>query len=78
MVTVGDTTGLFAADEEPSDPCHDHTLAFVELANNVADPVLHIGPLFVGPASGVGLTVTVVIYIVDGLQPLGAALTVNE
>ena len=43
---------------------------------SVTVPELHIGPVFVGPAVGAGVTVTCVVYIVAGLQP--GILTVNE
>ena len=49
------------------------------LAVSVALPPIHIGLLLVGAATGVGLTLTVVTYTVDGLQPdAGPLLTVNE
>jgi hypothetical protein len=43
-------------------------------------PPLHIGPLFVGAAVGVELTVTLVVYTVAGAQPglLVPFDTVNE
>ncbi len=63
----------------PSDPCHNHAvvLAF-DTAFKVTVPPSHIGLVFVGAAVGTAFTVTVVVYTVDGLQPLPAALTVNE
>jgi hypothetical protein len=52
-------------------------LAF-DTAFKVTVPPSHIGLVFVGAAVGTAFTVTVVVYTVDGLQPLPAALTVNE
>ena len=39
-------------------------------------PELHIGPLLDTETAGAGVTVTIVVYMVAGLQP--GALTVNE
>ena len=51
----------------------------LELSCNVTVPPLHIGPLFVAPVEvGTVFTVTVVVYTVDGLQPLPVLLSVNE
>jgi hypothetical protein len=49
-------------------------------AVKVTVPPLQIGPLFVGAAVGVALTVTDVVYTVDGAQPasLVPSLTVSE
>ena len=40
------------------------------LALNTDVPPLQITPLLVGAATGIGFTLTVVVYIVDGAQPL--------
>ncbi len=50
------------------------------LAVSVTVPPLQIGPLFVGAAVGVVLTVTDVVYTVDGAQPgwLEPSVTVSE
>ena len=54
-------------------------MALLELSFNVTVPPLHIGPLLVAPVEvGAVFTVTVVVYTVDGLQPLPLALSVNE
>lgn len=53
-------------------------VAAVELAFNVTVPPTHMGPLFVGAATGVALTVTTVVYMVDGLHPEPVVLTVSE
>lgn len=60
-------------------PVHDQALALLELAESVAVPPTHMGPLFVAPVEdGMVLTVTVVVYTVDGLQPDPVLLTVSE
>jgi hypothetical protein len=50
------------------------------LAVSTEVPPLQIVPLLVGAATGVAFTVTVVVYIVDGEQPLSVvpSLTVTE
>ena len=50
------------------------------LAVSTDVPPLQIVPLLVGAATGVAFTVTVVVYIVDGAQPLSVvpSLTVSE
>ena len=79
MVAVGVITGLCAAEVDPSEPLHDPAVALLELSFNVTVPPLHIGPLLVAPVEvGAVFTVTVVVYTVDGLQPLPLALSVNE
>ena len=79
MVAVGVITGLCAADVDPSEPVHDHAVALLELSFNVTLPPLHIGPLLAAPVEvGTVFTVTVVVYTVDGLQPLPPALSVSE
>ena len=51
----------------------------LELSFKVTLPPLHIGPLLVAPVEvGAVFTVTVVVYTVDGLQPLPVLLSVNE
>ena len=51
----------------------------LELSFSVTLPPLHIGPLLVAPVDvGTVFTVTVVVYTVDGLQPLPPALSVSE
>ena len=78
-MAVGLITGLCAAEVDPSDPVHDHAVALLELSFNVTVPPLHIGPLFVAPVDvGTVFTVTVVVYTVDGLQPLPVLLSVSE
>lgn len=78
MVTVGVAVGFCAVELKPPAADHVHEVAPVEFAFSVAVPPLHIGPLLVGAAVGTELTVTTVVYIVDGLQPEPVALTVNE
>ena len=81
MIAVGDITGFWTLDVEPSEPVHNHAVVLaLELAVNPTVPPLHIGLPFVGAAVGVGLMVTVVVYIFDGLQPDAPAilLTVSE
>ena len=51
----------------------------LELALNVAVPPKQIGLLLVAPVDdGTGLTVTVVVYTVEGEQPEPTLLTVSE
>ena len=79
MVAVGVITGLCAAEVDPSEPVHDHAVALLELSCNVTVPPLQIGPLLVAPVEvGAVFTVTVVVYTVDGLQPLPVLLSVSE
>ena len=76
---MGVAVGFWSDDVKPPGPVHDHEVALLEFAFRVTVPPEHIGLLFVAPVEdGVGLTVTVVVYIVAGLQPLPALLTVNE
>ena len=78
-MAVGVITGLCAAEVDPSEPVHDHAVALLELSCNVTVPPLHIGPLLVAPVEvGTVFTVTVVVYTVDGLQPLPVLLSVSE
>ena len=78
VVTLGVTLG-FGSDELKPGPVHDHEVALLELAFSVADVPVHTTPLFVAPVDdGTGFTVTVVVYTVDGLQPLPVLLSVNE
>ena len=66
-------------DENPPGPVHDHAVVPVELANNVAVPPAHTGPLLVAPVEdGPALTVTAVVYTVAELQPLPGLLSVSE
>ena len=59
---VGVFVGFCNVDVKPFDPVHDHVVALLEFAVNVAVPVLHIGPLFVTPLEvGTELTVTLVV-----------------
>jgi hypothetical protein len=63
-----------------SEPVQLHIEALVEFDDNVTVPPLHIGPLLVAPVE-VGttvLTVTTVVYTVDGLQPDPVLLKVSE
>ena len=77
VVAVGVITGLCKVEEEPSDPVHDHVVALLELSLKVTVPPTHIGPLLPGPDDvGIGLTVTMVVLIANGLQP--GLLTDNE
>ena len=79
MVAVGLITGFCAAEVEPSEPVHDHAVALLELSFKVTVPPLQIGPLLVAPVEvGAVFTVTVVVYTVDGLQPLPVLLSVSE
>ena len=79
VVAVGVITGFCAAEVEPSEPVHDQAVALLELSFNVTEPPLQIGPLLVAPVEvGTVFTVTVVVYTVDGLQPLPPALSVSE
>ena len=67
------------SDELKPGPVHDHDVASLEFALNVAVPPTHIEPLLVAPVDdGTGLTVTVVVYTVDGLHPMPVLLSVNE
>ena len=51
----------------------------LELSCKVTEPPLQIGPLLVAPVDvGTVFTVIVVVYTVDGLQPLPLALSVSE
>ncbi len=78
VVTVGVITGFCNAEVVPFEPVQLHAVALLELALSVAVPPTQIAPLFVAPLEvGTGLTVTVVKYIVLGLQPLPVLLTVN-
>ena len=80
LVTVGVAIGFWAVVEDKLLPLHWYIFVLPPgLANKVADPVIQIGPLFVGAAVGNAFTVTVVVYTVAGLQP-GATplLKVNE
>ena len=77
--TVGVNIGFCAAELDPSDPAHDHVMALLELALNPTVPPRHNGLVFPGPVDvGAGFTVTVVVYIVAGWQPLPIPLTVSE
>jgi hypothetical protein len=71
VVAVGVITGLCNVEVEPSDPVHDHAVVEgFELAIKPTVPPLHIGLVLPGPEdAGIMLTVTVVAYTVDGLQP---------
>ena len=78
MVTVGVAVGFCKVELNPSVALQFHAVALLELALKVAVPPTQIAPLFVAPLEvGTGLTVTVVKYIVPGLQPLPVLLTVN-
>ena len=58
---VGVTVGFALADEKPPGPDQEYPVTPTDgFAVNVAVPVLHIGPLFVGAAVGL-LTTTVVV-----------------
>jgi hypothetical protein len=79
--TVGVAVGLAAVDEDRLGPLHAYVFALPPgLAVSTTVPPLHIGPLCVGAAVGVGLTVTVVVYMVEGTQPDAAVplVTVRE
>ena len=78
-VAVGVAVGFCKEEEKPEGPDHDHAVASLELADNVTVPPTHIGPLLVAPVEdGTGLTVTVVVYTVAGVQPDPVLLSVNE
>jgi hypothetical protein len=81
LVTVGVAVGLATEVDERPGPLQLYVVAPpAGFAVSVAVPPLHIGPLFVGAAVGVVLTVTDVVYTVDGLQPgfPEPSVTVNE
>ena len=80
LVTVGVAVGLASVVDDKDGPLHAYTVAVADgLVVRVTVPPTHIGPLFVGAAVGVGLTLTSVVYIVAGLQPDPAPLlTVSE
>ena len=66
-------------DVNPFDPIQDQVLALLELAFKVTIPPLHIVPLFAAPVDdGTAFTETIVVYTVEGLQPLPKLLTVSE
>jgi hypothetical protein len=80
-VTVGVAVGLASVVEESAGPLHEYTLAPPEPFDvNVTVPPTQIGPLLVGAAIGVLLTVTEVVYTVVGAQPgwVDPSLTVSE
>ena len=71
--------GFCKVEVNPPDPVHDHAVAPLEFAESATVPPTQIGPLLVVPVDdGTGLTVTEVVYTVDGLQPEPVVLTVNE
>ena len=81
MVTVGVAVGFDMIVEDKYAPLQEKLigpLPPVAFAVSVTILPTHIGPSFVGPAVGTALTVTVVKYIVAGLQPVPMLLTVNE
>jgi hypothetical protein len=62
LVTVGVAVGLATTAEDRPGPLHEYVAAPPDpLAVRVTVPPLHIGPLFVGAAVGVGFTVTDVV-----------------
>jgi allophanate hydrolase subunit 1 len=80
-VAVGIAVGFAVLDPESADPFHTNVLAPpVALDDKTTTPPIHIGPLFVGAATGVLFTVTDVVYTVDGAQPASVvpSLTVSE
>jgi hypothetical protein len=77
----GVAVGLAAVVLTKEEPLQLYVLAPPDgLAVRVTDTPLQIGPLLVGAAIGVALTVTDVVYTVDGEQPLSVVPsdTVNE
>ena len=78
-VTVGVTIGFCREEIKLFGPVHDHAVALLEWELKVTVLPIHIGLLFVAPVDvGAAITVTDVVYTVDGLQPLPVVLTVNE
>ena len=79
LVTVTVSAGFCIEEVKPPGP--DHTKALAPppgFAVNVTDPPpLQTGPLLVGAATGVGFTVTTVVYI-DDAQPVVLLDTVKE
>ena len=60
---------VFCKEEvKPDGPVHDHAVASVELAESVAVPPTHIGPLLVAPVDD-GIALTVTTDIADDVQP---------
>jgi hypothetical protein len=81
LVTVGVAVGLATTAEDRLGPLHEYVFALPPgFAVSATVPPLHIGLLLAGAAVGVGLTVTVVVYMVDGAQPDAAEplVTVRE
>ena len=80
-MAAGVAVGFWALADDRLVPAQLYTLVLAPgLALSVAVPPLQIYPLFVGAAEGVAFTVTEVVYIVAGLQPLSPlpSLTVTE
>ena len=69
LVTVGVAVALCIVDEKPFGPVHAHEVALLEFAFNVAVLPMHIGLLVAPVDDGTRFTVTLVVYIVKGLQP---------
>jgi hypothetical protein len=80
-VADGVAVGFSVVDPVSDEPVHTYVFAPPDgLAVRFTVPPLHIGPLFVGAATGVLFTVTDVVYTVDGAQPASVvpSLTVKE
>jgi hypothetical protein len=60
VVAVGLITGFVKVDVEPSEPVHNHAVAWLETADKPTVPPSHIGLVLVGAAVGIGLTVAIV------------------
>jgi hypothetical protein len=80
-VTLGVAVGLATVVDDNDGPLHEYVDVLPPgLAVSVTVPPTHIGPLFVGAAVGVLLTVTDVVYTVAGEQPgcVEPSVTVSE
>ena len=79
MVVEGVTSGLAEVEVNPSEPVQTQEVAAVEFEYSVAAVPAHTRPLLVAPVEdGSGLTVTVVVYTVVGLQPYPMLVSVSE
>jgi hypothetical protein len=78
LVIVGVATGFCAVVDDKAGPLHVYTLAPPPgLAVNVTDEPKHIGPPFVGAATGIGeILITALPVIVLAHKALGLAITV--
>ena len=60
-VIVGVAVGFWSDEVNPDGPVHIHVAPSLELALKLTVEPLHIAPLLVGLAVGIGFTVTVVV-----------------